>query len=158
MLASTKGDVGGPTSWHRNILNACAFRTEHRHSPSGEVDVAITVNGHTIGPHLAKETFAKQLTILRNIVGIGFAATNISHIQCGSVGSAYQAIRLLEIFGNAYGFTVVKMALGVLIWYFFAIANFEHRQKHLRLLIAMVILTVGMAPGLRDVGRLAIGV
>ena len=55
-------------------------------------------------------------------------------------------------------FTLVKLTLGGLIWYFFAIANFEHRQQHLRLLIAMAILTVGMAPGLRDVGRLAIGV
>ena len=65
---------------------------------------------------------------------------------------------IIEIFGSAYGFSVVKLALGGLIWYFFAIANFEHRQQHLRLLIAMAILTVGMAPGLRDVGRLAIGV
>ncbi len=65
---------------------------------------------------------------------------------------------IIEFFGSAYGFTVVKLALGGLIWYFFAIANFEHRQQHLRLLIAMAILTVGMAPGLRDVGRLAIGV
>ncbi len=65
---------------------------------------------------------------------------------------------IIEFFGSAYGFTVVKLALGMLIWYFFAIANFEHRQQHLRLLIAMAILTVGMAPGLRDVGRLAIGV
>ena len=66
--------------------------------------------------------------------------------------------KIIEFFGSAYGFTVVKLALGGLIWYFFAIANFEHRQQHLRLLIAMAILTVGMAPGLRDVGRLAIGV
>jgi uncharacterized membrane protein len=65
---------------------------------------------------------------------------------------------ILEFFGSAYGFTVVKMALGGLLWYFFAIANFEHRQQHFRLLIAMTILTVGMAPGLRDVGRLVIGV
>ena len=64
---------------------------------------------------------------------------------------------IIEFFGSAYGFSVVKLALGGLIWYFFAIANFEHRQQHLRLLIAMAILTVGMAPGLRDVGRLAIG-
>ena len=66
--------------------------------------------------------------------------------------------KIIEFFGSAYGFTIVKLALGGLIWYFFAIANFEHRQQHLRLLIAMAILTVGMAPGLRDVGRLAIGV
>jgi len=65
---------------------------------------------------------------------------------------------IIEFFGSAYGFTIVKLVLGAVIWYFYAIANFEHRQQHLRLLIAMVILTVGMAPGLRDVGRLAIGV
>ena len=68
------------------------------------------------------------------------------------------AAKIIEFFGSAYGFSMVKLALGGLIWYFFAIANFEHRQQHLRLLIAMAILTVGMAPGLRDVGRLAIGV
>ena len=65
---------------------------------------------------------------------------------------------IIQFFGSAYGFTVVKLALGGLIWYFLAISNFEHRQQHLRLLIGMAILTVGMAPGLRDVGRLAIGV
>ena len=65
---------------------------------------------------------------------------------------------IIQFFGSAYGFTVVKLALGGLIWYFLAISNFEHRQQHLRLLIGMVILTVGMAPGLRDVGRLVIGV
>ena len=65
---------------------------------------------------------------------------------------------IIEFFGNAYGFSVVKLALGGLVWYIFAIANFEHRQQHLRLLLGMAILTVGMAPGLRDVGRLAIGV
>ncbi len=66
--------------------------------------------------------------------------------------------KIIEVFGSAYGFTVTKLMLGGFIWYFFAIANFEHRQQHLRLLISMVILTVGMAPGLRNVGRLALGV
>ena len=66
--------------------------------------------------------------------------------------------KIIEFFGSAYGFSVVKLALGGLIWLIFAWVNFEHRQQHLRLLIAMAILTVGMAPGLRDVGRLAIGV
>ena len=66
--------------------------------------------------------------------------------------------KIIEIFGSAYGFTVTKLMLGGAIWYFFAIANFEHKQQHLRILISMVILTVGMAPGLRNVGRLALGV
>ncbi len=83
--------------------------------------------------------------------GIGIEAFGYSEKHLFSAG-------IIEFFGSAYGFTVVKLALGGLIWYFFAIANFEHRQQHLRLLIAMAILTVGMAPGLRDVGRLAIGV
>jgi uncharacterized membrane protein len=83
--------------------------------------------------------------------GIGIEAFGYSEKHLFSAG-------IIEFFGTAYGFTVVKLALGGLIWYFFAIANFEHRQQHLRLLIAMAILTVGMAPGLRDVGRLVIGV
>jgi len=65
---------------------------------------------------------------------------------------------IIEFFGSAYGFSAVKLALGGLIWHIFAWVNFEHRQQHFRLLLGMAMLTVGMAPGLRDVGRLAIGV
>ena len=65
---------------------------------------------------------------------------------------------IIEFFGSAYGFSAVKLALGGLIWLIFAWVNFEHRQQQLRLLIGMAILTVGMAPGLRDIGRLALGV
>jgi len=83
--------------------------------------------------------------------GIGIEAFDYSEKHLFSA-------EIIEFFGSAYGFTVVKLVLGGLIWYFFTIANFEHRQQHLRLLIAMAILTVGMAPGLRDVGRLTIGV
>ena len=65
---------------------------------------------------------------------------------------------IINLFDTALTFTAVKFGLGALIWYFFAIANFEHRQQHLRLLIGVAMLVVGMAPGLRDVGRLALGV
>jgi len=85
-------------------------------------------------------------------------ATGIGIEAFGYYEKHVLSAKIIEFFGSAYGFSVVKLALGGLIWYFFAIANFEHRQQHLRLLIAMAILTVGMAPGLRDVGRLAIGV
>ena len=85
-------------------------------------------------------------------------ATGIGIEAFGYYEKHVLSAKIIEIFDSAYGFSVVKLALGGLIWYFFAIANFEHRQQHLRLLIAMAILTVGMAPGLRDVGRLAIGV
>ncbi len=66
--------------------------------------------------------------------------------------------KIIEFFGSAYGFSALKLALGGLIWYIFAMVNFEHRQQHFRLLLGMAILTVGMAPGLRDIGRLALGV
>ncbi len=65
---------------------------------------------------------------------------------------------IIELLDSAFGFTLIKASLGVLIWYFFAIANFENRQQHLRLLVGLMMLVVGMAPGLRDVGRLVIGV
>ena len=85
-------------------------------------------------------------------------ATAIGISEFGYTEKHVFSAKIIEIFGSAYGFTVTKLMLGGFIWYFFAIANFEHRQQHLRLLISMVILTVGMAPGLRNVGRLALGV
>ena len=65
--------------------------------------------------------------------------------------------RIIEEFGDTFGFTMVKAGLGIIIWWFFANANFENRQQHLRLLVGLMILVVGMAPGLRGVGRLVIG-
>ncbi len=66
--------------------------------------------------------------------------------------------KVIQFFGNAFGFTFIKIGLAGLILYFFTIANFEHRQRHLRLLIGLAMMVVGMAPGLRDVGRAAHGV
>ena len=85
-------------------------------------------------------------------------ATGIGIEAFGYTEKHLFSAELIEFFGSAYGFTVVKLALGMLIWYFFAIANFEHRQQHLRILVAVAMMVVGMAPGLRDVGRLALGV
>ena len=55
-------------------------------------------------------------------------------------------------------FALVKFALAGLIYLLIASLNFERREQHLRLLIGMALLVVGMAPGLRDVGRLTLGV
>ena len=55
-------------------------------------------------------------------------------------------------------FAIVKLLLGGLIFYVFYTLNFERREQHLRLLIGLAMLVVGMAPGLRDVGRLTLGV
>lgn len=55
-------------------------------------------------------------------------------------------------------FAIVKVALAGMIYYVFYNLNFESRERHLRLLIGLAMLVVGMAPGLRDVGRLTLGV
>lgn len=60
--------------------------------------------------------------------------------------------------GGGWGFLFVKMILAFVIVMFFAEWRFEQRQKHLRLLIVLGLLTVGLAPGLRDLGRLMLGV
>ncbi len=60
--------------------------------------------------------------------------------------------------GGGWGFLIVKMFLAVVVILFYAEWRFEDRQKHLRLLILMACLTVGLAPGLRDLGRLMLGV
>ena len=60
--------------------------------------------------------------------------------------------------GGAWLFFFVKACLvGLLLWVFSAV-RIEHRQQHLRLLIVLALLVVGLAPGLRDLGRLLLGV
>ena len=59
---------------------------------------------------------------------------------------------------GAWLFFIVKATLvGLLLWVFSQV-RIEHRQQHLRLLIVLALLVVGLAPGLRDLGRLLLGV
>jgi uncharacterized membrane protein len=65
----------------------------------------------------------------------------------------------LELIGNgAWLFFLVKAAIISLIIYLFAEMRVERRQQHLRVLIVLAVMIVGMAPGLRDIGRLILGV
>jgi uncharacterized membrane protein len=71
--------------------------------------------------------------------------------------------RLNDSIGIEYGegawlFTLVKAVLiGLIVW-LFSEMKVEQRQQHLRLLIVLAVLIVGLAPGLRDIGRLPLGV
>ena len=60
--------------------------------------------------------------------------------------------------GGGWGFFAVKALLALVVILFFAEWRFEHRYRHLRMLIILGLLTVGLAPGLRDLGRLMLGV
>ena len=48
-------------------------------------------------------------------------------------------------------FAILKFLIGGIVFWFYSMANFEYRQQHLRLLIGLALMVVGMAPGLRDV-------
>ena len=59
---------------------------------------------------------------------------------------------------GAWLFALVKAALvGLIVWLFVQM-RVEQRQQHFRLLIVLAVLIVGLAPGLRDIGRLMLGV
>ncbi len=59
---------------------------------------------------------------------------------------------------GAWLFALVKAALVTLIVWVFAQMRVESRQQHMRMLIVLAVLIVGLAPGIRDIGRLMLGV
>ena len=59
---------------------------------------------------------------------------------------------------GAWLFAIVKAILVGTIAYIFLEMRVENRQKHLRLLIVLAVLIVGLAPGIRDISRLMLGV
>ena len=64
----------------------------------------------------------------------------------------------VNLFDTALTFAVLKFGIGGVVFWFYTMANFEYRQQHLRLLVGLALMVVGMAPGLRNVGRLMLGV
>jgi len=59
---------------------------------------------------------------------------------------------------GAWFFAVIKACLVAAIAFLFSKMRIERRQAHLRLLIVLAVMIVGLAPGLRDIGRLMLGV
>ena len=59
---------------------------------------------------------------------------------------------------GAWLFLIVKIILTALLIFVFSKTRVEYHQKHLRLLIVLALLTVGLAPGLRNLGRNILGV
>jgi len=70
---------------------------------------------------------------------------------------------LNEMIGISWGegawlFALIKaLLIGLIVWMFVQM-RVEHRQQHFRLLVVLAVLIVGLAPGLRDIGRLTLGV
>jgi len=85
-------------------------------------------------------------------------ATGIGLVEYGYMEKHVFSSAVIDFFGTAYGFTVLKCFIGVVVWWFYALQRWEHRYRHLRILMALALMTVGLAPGLRDVFRMALGV
>jgi len=85
-------------------------------------------------------------------------ATGIGLVEYGYIEKHVFSSAVIEFFGSAYGFTVLKCVIGLVVWWFYSLQRWEHRYRHLRILMALALMTVGLAPGLRDAFRMALGV
>lgn len=85
-------------------------------------------------------------------------ATGIGLVEYGYIEKHVFSSAVIDFFGTAYGFTVLKCFIGIVVWWFYALQRWEYRYRHLRILMALALMTVGLAPGLRDVFRMALGV
>ncbi len=88
----------------------------------------------------------------------GYAEKHVASQGVISLGGQINASLGIEFGVGAWLFTVVKVILVSLIVVLFSKMRIEHRQQHLRVLIVLAVMIVGLAPGLRDVGRLILDV
>ena len=95
------------------------------------------------------------------MMGIDYFGYGEKHpVSNGVIGLGGQINDAIGIsFGEgAWFFALVKASLVAAIVYLFSHMRIERRQAHLRLLIVLAVMIVGLAPGLRDIGRLTLGV
>ena len=107
-------------------------------------------------PMVAGMLFGQLCDGLATMVGIDWFGYSEKHPLSDAV---IQFGGSLDVLGEgAWLFFLVKAALVTLIVWMFSQMRVEGRQQHLRVLIVLAVMIVGMAPGLRDIGRLILGV
>ena len=89
---------------------------------------------------------------------VGGLATSVGLENYGYGEKHVLSQKVIDIAGTAWGFGILKFILAGLIAWLFATARFEYRHRHLRLLVILCLLVVGLAPGLRDVLRMTLDV
>ncbi|MBJ23321.1 MAG: hypothetical protein CMB64_01500 [Euryarchaeota archaeon] len=100
-------------------------------------------------------TFGQLCDGLATWIGVDFGNYSEKHI----LGTKIMEIGSTIIEGEgAWLFLIVKIILTWLLIFVFSKVRIEQNQKHLRLLIVLALLAVGMAPGLRNLGRNVLGV
>ncbi|GIR07885.1 MAG: hypothetical protein CM15mP18_2140 [Methanobacteriota archaeon] len=74
------------------------------------------------------------------------------------IGARINAQLGIEFGVGAWFFAVIKITLVSAIVFLFSRMRVEQRQQHLRVLVVLAVMVVGLAPGLRDIGRLILDV
>jgi hypothetical protein len=118
-------------------------------------------NALLASPMVIAMVFGQLVDGFATMIGIDLFGYGEKHPVSNSVielgGDVNQMLGIT--FGEgAWLFTILKACLvGLIVWMFVQM-RVENRQTHLRQLIVLAVLIVGLAPGLRDIGRLVLGV
>jgi len=88
----------------------------------------------------------------------GYGEKHVASQGVIDMGASINARLGIEFGVGAWFFAVIKITLVSAIVVLFSRMRVEHRQQHLRVLVVLAVLVVGLAPGLRDVGRLILDV
>ncbi len=122
---------------------------DRQHSSTWERMEALTPRAILGLPIILLAMYGQMIDGLATSVGLEYYGYGEKHVLSQKV---------IEFAETAWGFGILKFGLAGLIWWLFASARFEHRHRHLRLLVILCLLVVGLAPGLRDVLRMTLGV
>jgi uncharacterized membrane protein len=107
-------------------------------------------------PLVAGMLFGQLCDGVATMVGIDWFGYSEKHPVSEMVISFGDSLGILG--EGAWLFALLKIALISTIVYLFSQLRVESKHQHMRVLIVLAVMIVGMAPGLRDVGRLILGV
>ena len=116
----------------------------------------LSPQGMLATPMVAGMLFGQLCDGLATMVGIDWFDYSEKHPLSDAVIQFGDSLNLIG--EGAWLFFLVKAALVTLIVWMLSQMRIEGRQQHLRILIVLAVMIVGMAPGLRDIGRLILGV
>ena len=112
-------------------------------------------------PMVLAMVFGQLCDGFATMVGIDYFGYGEKHVVSNQVihyGAEINSMLGIEFGKGAWLFALLKATLvGAITWMFIEM-KVEKRQRHIRILIVLAVLIVGLAPGLRDIGRLMLGV
>ena len=112
-------------------------------------------------PMVLAMVFGQLCDGFATMVGIDYFGYGEKHVVSNQVilyGAKINSMLGIEFGKGAWLFVLLKAFLvGAITWMFIEM-KVEKRQRHIRILIVLAVLIVGLAPGLRDIGRLMLGV